>query len=164
MTHALVTQLWFARSEFARCLEGVTPDDAIRTIDPMNSLSWIVGHLASQEHYLWVELAQGKIIAQGLREAVGFGSPASIPNWDEMLQIWGDVTNAADEYLSSLNDDGVRTHLLRQGKALREDIGKSLLRNIFHYWFHLGEAHAIRQQLGHADLPQFVGNMAEVRF
>ena len=31
--------------------------------------------------------------------------------------------------------------------------------NQYHYWFHLGESHAIRQMLGHEDLPQFVGNM-----
>jgi hypothetical protein len=30
----------------------------------------------------------------------------------------------------------------------------------YHYWFHTGEAHAIRQMLGHRDLPQFVGDMA----
>jgi hypothetical protein len=31
----------------------------------------------------------------------------------------------------------------------------------YHYWFHCGEAHAIRQMLGHTDLPQFVGDMSE---
>jgi hypothetical protein len=30
----------------------------------------------------------------------------------------------------------------------------------YHYWYHLGEAHAIRQMLGHQDLPQFVGDMS----
>ena len=56
MTHPLVTQLRFSRGEFVRCLEGVPPEDASRRLRPMNCLSWIVGHLASQEHYLWVEM------------------------------------------------------------------------------------------------------------
>ena len=30
----------------------------------------------------------------------------------------------------------------------------------YHYWFHLGEAYAIRQLLGHRDLPEFVGDMS----
>jgi len=34
----------------------------------------------------------------------------------------------------------------------------------YHYWFHLGGAHAIRQLLGHPDLPQFVGDMAEALY
>jgi hypothetical protein len=34
-----------------------------------------------------------------------------------------------------------------------------LMRNIYHYWFHTGEAHAIRQILGHTQLPDFVGDM-----
>jgi hypothetical protein len=30
---------------------------------------------------------------------------------------------------------------------------------IYHYWYHIGENMAIRQQLGHDSLPQFVGNI-----
>ena len=34
-----------------------------------------------------------------------------------------------------------------------------LQRVIYHYWYHTGENAAIRQQLGHTRLPQFVGNI-----
>ena len=34
----------------------------------------------------------------------------------------------------------------------------------YHYWFHTGEAHAIRQMLGHQDLPQFVGEMSSALY
>ena len=37
--------------------------------------------------------------------------------------------------------------------------GNLLQRIIYHYWYHTGENQAIRQQLGHARLPQFVGNI-----
>ena len=37
-------------------------------------------------------------------------------------------------------------------------MGTLILRNTYHYWYHTGEAHAIRQMLGHQDLPQFVGD------
>jgi hypothetical protein len=84
MTHPLVTQLRFSRREFVRCLEGVNADDALIRVKPMNSLSWIVGHLASQEHFLWVQMAQGENIAPGLQELVGFGRPPSTPPWEEM--------------------------------------------------------------------------------
>jgi hypothetical protein len=30
-----------------------------------------------------------------------------------------------------------------------------------HYWFHMGESQAIRQMLGHTNLPQFVGDIGE---
>lgn len=63
MTIPLVTQLRFARSEFMRCLEGVSPDDAVQRLLPMNCISWIVGHLANQEHRYWVMFAQGKNVA-----------------------------------------------------------------------------------------------------
>jgi hypothetical protein len=38
------------------------------------------------------------------------------------------------------------------------------MRNIYHYWFHTGEAHAVRQMLGHTDLPQFVGGMESAAY
>jgi hypothetical protein len=39
------------------------------------------------------------------------------------------------------------------------NIGALLLRVIYHYWYHIGEIMAIRQQLGHHGLPDFVGNI-----
>ncbi|MGD9092141.1 MAG: DinB family protein [Anaerolineales bacterium] len=162
MVQPLVTQLWFARSELIRCLEGVSPEDAVHRFEPMNCISWIVGHLASQEHYLWVELGQGLDIASNLHELVGFRRPASTPPWEEMWTQWRSITKMADNYLVTITPETLRTYLLRQGDPIPEDVGTSLLRNIFHYWFHIGEAHAIRQMLGHEKLPQFVGNMAKV--
>ena len=38
------------------------------------------------------------------------------------------------------------------------------MRNIFHYWFHTGEAAAVPQMLGHKDLPDFVGDMSQVPY
>ena len=163
MTHPLVTQLRFARSELVRCLEGTPPDDAVRRLRPMNSLSWIVGHLASQEHYLWVEMAQGQNIAAGLDELVGYGQPGSTPPLEKMWEAWRSITSVADEYLDTLTAEMLYGHLERQGRPRHEDIGTSMLRNIYHYWYHLGEAHAIRSMLGHGELPEFVGRMSAVK-
>jgi len=163
MVHPLVTQLWFARKEFIRCLDGVSADEGLRRFDPMNCLSWIVGHLASQEQYLWLELAQGITIAPDLHELVGYGRPASTPPFDDMWALWHSITKSANDYLDTITPEMTSTHLVWQGKERSEDIGTSLLRNVYHYWFHIGEAHAIRQSLGHLDLPQFVGDMTEVQ-
>jgi uncharacterized damage-inducible protein DinB len=163
MSHPLVTQLRFARSEFQRCLSGVSPDDAVRHLGQMNCLSWIVGHLASQEQYLWVIVPGGKPVAPEL-SAVAYGKPASAPGWDEMWSAWRAVTEAADTYLDEVTSELLDAHPTFQNRALDETTGTLLLRNIYHYWFHTGEAHAIRQQLGHPDLPQFVGDMQDVRY
>ena len=164
MIHPLVTQLQFARGEFVRCFEKVPPEDACRRVQPMNCLSWTVGHLAWQEHFLWVRLAQGRDIAPGLGQLVGFRQPASTPDWDEMWKVWHTVTKAADAYLNGLKPEDLLTDLVWKGNPLPEKVGILLLRNTFHYWFHIGKAHSIRQMLGHADLPEYVGDMREVRF
>ena len=49
MTQPLVVQLRFARSEFVRCLEGLTDEDGRKRLGPMNSISWMMGHLANQD-------------------------------------------------------------------------------------------------------------------
>lgn len=164
MTHPLVTQLRFTRSEFVRCLNGVAAQDAIHRIEPMNSISWIVGHLASQEQFLWLERAQGEILSAELYHLVGYGQPATTPPLDEMWQLWGNITSAADRYLDTITPEMLRTPLFQQDEETFEDVGTSLLRNIYHYWFHTGEAHAIRQALGHTNLPQFVGDLSKVRY
>jgi hypothetical protein len=162
MTHHLVRQLHFARSEFIRCLDGVSNEDGVRRIKPMNCISWIIGHLAYQENSYWVLGAQNKEIAPGLNTLVGYGQPASTPPLEEMWEVWELVTKVSDEYLGSITPESLETHLEWRGRQFQENVGTLLLRNIYHYWFHLGEAHAIRQLLGHTDLPEFVGDMTNV--
>jgi uncharacterized damage-inducible protein DinB len=157
--HFLVAQLRFARSEFARGLEGVSEEDAQRRLLPMNSISWMVGHLANQEHRYWVLFAQGKDIAPGLVERVGYGKPASTPPLAKMWAIWKKITAAADEFLDTLTPDTLQVFLQRNGKPVDESTGTLLMRNIYHYWYHTGEAAAVRQMLGHKDLPEFVGDI-----
>ena len=160
MTHFLVQQLRFARAELQRCLEGLSDEDARKRLLPMNCISWMVGHLALQEQFYWVSAPQGREIAPDLPSLVGFGQPASTPPLADMWQVWAEITAAADPYLDTLTPALMGTRLEYNGKPLRGTIGTMLLRNIHHYWFHIGEAHAVRQQLGHLNLPDFVGSMS----
>jgi hypothetical protein len=164
LAHPLVDQLRFARSEFVRCLEGVSDEDARRHLGPMNCISWIVGHLACQEHKYWVMWPHGLVLVSGLQELMGYGCAPSTPPLDEMWDVWRTVTTAADAYLDTLTRDRLQMIFEWEGKPVAENVGTLLLRNTYHYWFHLGEAHAIRQMLGHPDLPQFVGDMSQVTY
>jgi len=161
MTHLLVKQLRFTRSELRRCLEGVSAEDGVRRLMPMNCISWIVGHLASQENFLWVHLAQNQVLYPDLQKLVGYGQPASTPPLDEMWDAWKAITQAADRYLETLTPALMQTFFQRDSLPVKENVGTLLMRNIDHYWFHLGEAHAIRQMLGHQHLPDFVGDMSQ---
>jgi uncharacterized damage-inducible protein DinB len=162
--HLLVMQLRFARTEFYRCLEGVSEQDAIRRLMPMNCISWVVGHLANQEHRYWVVFAQQRNLAPDLDDLVGYGKPASTPPLGEMWEIWRKVTSEADKYLNTLTPDIMQKYLLRDGKPLDENVGTLLMRNIYHYWYHIGEASAVRQMMGHTNLPDFVGDMSAVMY
>ena len=159
--HPLVIQLRFTRSEFVRCLKDVSPEDGVRRIMPMNCISWVVGHLANQEQAFWVLLAQERMVVPGLNDLVGTGKPASTPPLDEMWAAWHTITQAADPYLDTLTTATLQTYFVYKGKPRPESIGTMQLRNIYHYWYHTGEAHAIRDMLGHRELPQFVGDMSE---
>jgi hypothetical protein len=161
IVHPLVTQLRFARSEFMRCIDGVSEEEALKRPLPMNCISWIVGHLANQENRFWVIRAQGMNVAPDLNSRVGYGQPASTPPLADMLAVWGAATTAADAYLNTLTPAVLQTHFIIEGKPFPENIGTMLMRNLYHYWFHTGEAHAVRQMLGHTGLPDFVGDMSK---
>ncbi len=162
MAHRLVEQLRFTRSELLRGLEGVTGQEAVRRFEPMNSLSWIVGHLASHEQRSWLQRAQGITVNTAV-EVCGFGKPASTPPLDEMWAGWHAITQASDTYLDALTDETLQTHFMIDGQPHPENIGTVLYRVTYHYWYHIGEAQAIRQLLGHTGLPQFVGKIPPYR-
>lgn len=157
MTHPLVVQLRFARSEFKRGLRGLKDEDACKRLMPMNCISWMVGHLAYQENTYWLKRAQAKDAAPQLDGLVGWGQPASTPPLAEMWAAWEVVTAAADPYLDTLTSALLVTHMNVKGKPSRESVGSMLRRTTYHYWYHLGEAMAVRQMLGHPKLPEFVG-------
>ena len=46
MRHPLVTQLRFTRREWVRGLQPVTVEEAARRFGPINSIAWMIGHLA----------------------------------------------------------------------------------------------------------------------
>jgi uncharacterized damage-inducible protein DinB len=159
MSHPLVDQFRFTRSEWLHGLEAVSESDAIRHLGPMNCISWTVGHLAWHEHRYWLERAQNKVLYPKLDEVYAYGAPMSTPALEEMLDIWHKVTEAADPYLYSLTTDALLLELLRDGKPIGQSVGSALRRVTYHYWYHTGEIQAIRQMLGNTNLPEYVGDI-----
>ncbi|MGD2078138.1 MAG: DinB family protein [Chloroflexota bacterium] len=159
MPHPLVSQLRFTRHEWLRALRGVEEADGRIRLEPMNSISWIVGHLAWHEQWYWLRYAQGIDLAPQLDELAGSGRPPSTPSLPDMQSTWREITAAADPYLDTLTGETLQEHFSWKGRAMRESIGTLLLRLTYHYWFHTGEVLAIRQLLGHRELPEFVGDI-----
>jgi len=154
MVHPLVEQLRFTRREWRRALRGVPEADGARRLEPMNSIGWIVGHLAWQEQRYFLARAQGRTPLPVLDELVSSGGPPSTPSLRQMLSAWKQVTAAADDWLDALSADVLLEPLPPPG--LRRTAGDAIYRVVYHYWFHIGEILAIRQLLGHSRLPEFV--------
>jgi hypothetical protein len=163
MPHPLVDHLRFARSELVRSLEGVTEEEATRRFLPMNSISWIVGHLADQEQRYWLERQGHPHAVEGLNDRVGYGQPASTPPLTEMWNAWRTITAAADPILDAFTEADLLSTPVH-ANVRDETNGTLILRVTWHYWFHLGEGQAIRQLLGHTDLLVFVGDMDTVPY
>lgn len=161
MIHPLVAQLYFARSEWLRGIEGVSAAEAVKHLGPMNCISWLVGHMAWQEQRYWMDLNQGKIPFSELNARFSYESPKSSPSLVEVLHIWLEVTSLTRPFLEKLTSADLQEELLRHGKAVGQNLGTAMLRVIYHYWYHGGEVQAIRQLLGHHNLPEFVGEIEE---
>ena len=94
----------------------------------------------------------------GLNAICGFGKPASTPPLAEMLAAWQEVTRATDPVLDAFTSDDLLATPAMTGSS-SDSNGTMLMRVVGHYWFHNGEAQAIRQLIGHRNLPDFVGDM-----
>jgi hypothetical protein len=122
----------------------------------MNSIGWIVGHMAWHEQRYWLTRLHGETPVPELNDLVASGGPASTPPLSDMLAAWKTVTKAADPHLDRLTPSDLLGHL--PGSPPRQ-IGTSVHRVTYHYWFHTGEVLAIRQLLDHPRRPEFVGNI-----
>src|SRR5450759_338674 len=162
MIHPYVTQLRFVRSELLRGYDGLSAEDGLVRVGPMNCLSWIIGHLATQENFYWVRMAQGQRLFPELRGLVGYGSQPTTPSLVEMISAWKVIITTADVYLNALTPEMLKNHFELEAKPMKESIGTLLFRNLCHYWYHIGESQAIRQNLGHQNLPEYVGDLPEI--
>jgi hypothetical protein len=161
MAHPLVDQLRFARSEFQRGLQGISDEEARRRFPPLNCISWNIGHMAWQEQRYWLLYPQETLLLPDVDRAFAYGAPASTPPLAEAWRAWATITAAADPWLDALTTEGLLAEATRNGQPTGFAIGSRLLRMIYHYWFHTGENAAIRQNLGHTNLPDFVGDIEE---
>lgn len=157
MTHPLVDQLRFTRHEFQRALRDLSPEDAVTRILPMNSISWNVGHLAWQEqkYFLWYGLAQ--MPYPDIDHDFAFGCAASTPELEYVLSAWQDITALSDTWLEQISVEILEKSIQHNNRET--NFGNLIWRTLYHYWYHIGENMAIRQQLGQSNLPVFVGNL-----
>jgi uncharacterized damage-inducible protein DinB len=163
MAHPLVDQLRFARSEFLRGLTGLSADDARTRLGPMNCIAWNVGHLAWQEQRYWLFRGQGRLLVPEVDAAFAYGAPPSTPSLEDVLGYWRAITQAGDPWLDGLTTEALAAvrEFDADGQTIQRTFGSLMQRTTYHYFYHTGENLAIRQMLGHTELPEFVGNIDE---
>lgn len=165
VAHPRVDQLYFARREWLRGLDGLGESDAAIRLMPMNSISWIVGHMAWHERLCWARRAAGLKIEPSL-DAVATGKPAIVPSYGEMQAAWERIVAYAEPFLEQLTTADLERPLAHDRRVPAPNAGSQLQYVTYHYWSHIGEVSAIRQILGHTDLAQYVndfGPSAEYR-
>lgn len=158
MAHPRVDQLRFARSEWQRGLRGLGEADARRRVTPMNSISWIAGHLAAHERRLWVMRGLG-LEMEPVLDAVASGAPAVTPPLRSMTAAWRRIVAVADPFLDELTTETLAIPLPHDTRRGAPTAGTEIQRITYHYWSHIGEASAVRQILGHQGLAEFVGDL-----
>ena len=124
----------------------------------MNSLSWMIGHMAWHERLVWARRGLGLTI-EPILDGVANGAPASTPPLDEMWASWERITAIADPLLEGFSATDLTRPLAFDQRTDAPAAGTAILHVIYHYWNHIGEASAVRQLLGHVDPPEFVGDL-----
>ena len=159
MAHPLVDQLRFTRREWERALDGIPESDGEIRLEPMNSIGWIVFHLAWHEQLSFLtRLADATPVPAANEHGVN-GEPGSTPPLSAALATWRAVVAASDPVLERLDTKGLEAWLPRTRQPNSRTVGSTVQRVIYHYWFHIGEIISIRQILKHPGVPEFVGNI-----
>lgn len=138
---------------------GLTEVDAGIRFLPMNSISWMVGHMAWHERLCWMRRARGVKVERVL-EAFGTGRPASAPSFAAMQETWHRVIFDADPFLDALTSADLEVPLAHDPREHPPSTGSQLQYVTYHYWAHIGEVSAVRQMLGHPDLAEYVGDFS----
>ncbi len=157
MVHPRVDQLRFARSEWQRGLAGLTEADAGIRLAPMNSIAWMVGHMAWHERTCWMRRARGLSVEPTL-DAFATGRPASTPSFAGMQAAWDRIVAGADSFLDALTTADLGRPLAQDPRRHPPTAGSQLQYVTYHYWAHIGEVSAVRQMLGHTGLAEYVGD------
>lgn len=157
MIHPLVDQLRFTRHEFQRALRNLNPEDSLIRPLPMNCISWNVGHLAWQEQKYFLWYGMGQMPYPKIDRDFAYGCPASTPALDYVFSAWQDIITISDSWLDQLTNETLQKTIVHNER--QTNFGNLIWRTLYHYWYHIGENLAIRQQLGHTNLPEFVGNL-----
>jgi hypothetical protein len=158
MVHPRVDQLRFARSEWQRGLAGLSDEDAAVRLMPMNSISWMLGHMAWHERQCWMRRARG-LDVEPILDDFATGRPASIPSFAEMQAAWHRIVADADPFLDGLSTTDLERPLEHDQRPDRPTLGSQLQYVTYHYWSHIGEVSAVRQMLGHQGLAEYVGDL-----
>ena len=148
----------FARSEWQRGLAGLSEVDAGIRFLPMNSISWMLGHMAWHERLCWMRRARGLKGDRAL-DAFGTGRRASTPSLAAMQTAWDRVVAESDTFLDALTTADLERPLAHDTREHPPSAGSQLQYVTYHYWSHIGEVSAVRQLLGHADLAEYVGDL-----
>lgn len=159
MTHQLVLQLQFVREKWLSGLAGLSNEEAQNRLGDANSISWMVGHLAWLEQLTWIEISQSQTVSDMLH-TFDWNNGPSTPELNTVQAAWDEVTAVSDEYLNTLTEEDM-TKILYRGEASMGNIGTMLRRQIWHYWYHLGEMQAIRSVMGHKNQPPYIGPMSQ---
>lgn len=158
MAHPRIDQLRFARAEWQRGLAGLSETDAIIRLEPMNSISWMVGHMAWHERECWFRRARG-LQVEPILDAFATGEPTTVPSLATMCAAWDRVIAGADPFLDALTTADLEQRPAHDPRANPPVVGSQLQYVTYHYWSHIGEVSAVRQILGHQGLAEYVGDL-----
>jgi uncharacterized damage-inducible protein DinB len=154
--HHLVRSVQNVRRELRRAVEGMSVPDLERRVAGMNSVAWVVGHLAWQEQSYWLT-SRGAPPASTFVDGFGRSVPDPMPPFEALWEAWEQVASRSDPWLESLDAAALRGHI--QGRRLfeAENLGSLCMRVIGHYYLHIGQITALRRWLGYP-VPAFVGS------
>jgi len=151
MAHHLVRYVWHVRRELERALDGISEEDLNKEVHGLNSIAWMIGHLANQEQAYWLLFRNEELIDKNLRHYNNKVEEGK--DFAELFELWKTITNRSNAWLETATTSDLENTF----EKAKENTGSLMTRVIGHYYFHIGQIATIRKLLGY-DVPGFVGS------
>jgi len=137
---------------FLNCLDGITEDEALRTITGIsNNVSFVAVHLIDARHFLARSLGSQSANPFGreLQAARSIEDVEDLPALSEIRRTWGDVTRDLAERMAALSEADLEKEPEQKFPIDDQSLLGEIAFLLHHESYHIGQLGLLRKQLGH---------------
>ncbi|MBA30388.1 MAG: hypothetical protein CL905_00875 [Dehalococcoidia bacterium] len=142
----IIDQYRITNNQVLNYIDDVTDEESKLIFEPLNCISWTLGHLARYNNLTFAARSRGVEIPNEFKDFEN-GAPHSQKDLSYVKGLWHKTLSDTEKFLDGLNENDL-VKVLDNDSYNVDNLGTVMTRMIFHSWNHLGEIASVRQLIG----------------